>query len=362
MAKKKSAPKSKKGVIEGENQADLSPNELKSLEESEKLVENAVPDCPNSYPCEIEKKEEIEENFQKSENKKGVNPQNILSDSEQKGGCDSTQNADYLVSFSAEKDNPDNWDEEDWEKLLNPAEFKCLPSITKYNTGKDKDRKGRVGRQGDYDTFNRNIPQRFQNYLTLNSFIKDYFSNCDHKKPKRPYTVPGLAHWLGFNSRRALLKFAQADSLCGRVVRSALLRIHAQRNEQLVSGQGQMTGRVADLKNNFGWNDMTPFSYEEKAYRESIERKKEEEGGGKKDNDSKHLHLHGMLPPEPQTMEEWSSMYNEYVKKKQAAEKGQATKKANKAAALSEEATALKKEEQTSKKEEPSFIDVESSE
>lgn len=233
---------------------------------------------------------------------------------------DQAQKADFIEE-KQDKDNPDNWNEHDWEAMLNPAEFKCLPSNTNLNRSN-----GKIADSGHYNSY---IPKRFQNHATLQEFIKKYFNHCDQggARNRRPYTVPGLAHWLGFNSRRGLLKFAQGGSLCGRVVRSALLKIHAQRNEQLVSGQGQMAGRISDLKNNFGWNDLTPFSHEEQAHRESLEKKREEEGEGKKEGDSKHLHLHSMLPPEPKSMEEWANMYQDYMKKKKVSENAALTEK-----------------------------------
>ena len=224
---------------------------------------------------------------------------------------DNSQKADFVEQ--TDKEHPDNWDEYDWEKLLNPAEFNCLPKTNNKN-------QTMMGKVTDFEKYNNYIPQRFQNYRTLSKFVDDYFSNCDNGRRKRPYTVPGLAHWLGFNSRRGLLKFSQSNSLCGRVIRSALLRIHAQRNEQLVSGQGQMAGRIADLKNNFGWNDLTPGSEEEKAHKKSLEKKHEEGSTDNQTKDQKHLHLHGMLPPEPKTMEEWSNMYQSYVKGKKKKE------------------------------------------
>lgn len=102
-------------------------------------------------------------------------------------------------------------------------------------------------------------PARFSSAEDMQVQIDAYFTACDEGKPKRPYTVPGLALALGFSSRSSLFDYATRNS--GReefavTIKKAKLRIETQRVEALVSCKGNAGGMIFDLKNNFGWRDQ----------------------------------------------------------------------------------------------------------
>ncbi|PKR56354.1 terminase small subunit [Thalassospira lohafexi] len=90
--------------------------------------------------------------------------------------------------------------------------------------------------------------------------IKEYFQKCDTKN--KPYTVPGLCLHLGFHSRGMLWQYEQYDdgAYCD-VIGMAKLRIEVQRNESLISAEGQKVGIIFDLKNNFGWEDRNKHEH-----------------------------------------------------------------------------------------------------
>ena len=84
--------------------------------------------------------------------------------------------------------------------------------------------------------------------------ILAYFSECDLTEPKRPYTVPGLAYFLGFESRHSIQDYKDNPKFSP-TIKKALGRIETQRVENLVNGRGSAPGCIFDLKNNFGYQD-----------------------------------------------------------------------------------------------------------
>lgn len=99
-------------------------------------------------------------------------------------------------------------------------------------------------------------------YTSLN--VKDialrastYFSEM--KVRKQSYTVPHLAYALGFASRKDMLDFVKHNqsSPVAYVIKRSLTLIEAQRNVELVSGQGLMAGHKEDLQTNFDWGKST---------------------------------------------------------------------------------------------------------
>jgi len=82
--------------------------------------------------------------------------------------------------------------------------------------------------------------------------IQDYFNTCDNKDI--PYTVPGLAVHLGFESRFRIQDYKNRP-LFQHTIKSALSRIESQRVGNMVAGKGNVVGAIFDLKNNFGYVD-----------------------------------------------------------------------------------------------------------
>ena len=87
----------------------------------------------------------------------------------------------------------------------------------------------------------------------MQAVIDAYFESCDAND--KPYTIPGLARALGFGSRNAINRYLKRPEFKD-IISSARLRIEEQRTEQLIT-QNNPTGKIFDLKNNFGWKDQS---------------------------------------------------------------------------------------------------------
>jgi hypothetical protein len=87
--------------------------------------------------------------------------------------------------------------------------------------------------------------------------IDSYFERCDELD--KPYTIAGLAYHLGFSDRHSVSEYEKHEKFTATVKR-ARLRIEAQRSENLVSSDGNKTGMIFDLKNNFDWKDKSEQS------------------------------------------------------------------------------------------------------
>jgi hypothetical protein len=128
-------------------------------------------------------------------------------------------------------------------------------------------------------------PEEFEERAT------EYFKVCDAER--RFYTVPGLCHHLGFASKQSFQDYRKRNAEFAHVIARAKLKIEAQRNEQLVTGGGQQSGRIFDLKCNFDWIE-TPTRVEVNT------------PGGQP------LQLQ-VMPPAPKDMIEWQQMYRQLV-------------------------------------------------
>jgi hypothetical protein len=82
--------------------------------------------------------------------------------------------------------------------------------------------------------------------------VEEYFKDCD--KREMPYTIPGLAVFLGFEDRHAILDYKRRGVFAA-TLKKARARIEAQRVEHLVKGRVNPAGLIFDLKNNFGYLD-----------------------------------------------------------------------------------------------------------
>ena len=129
----------------------------------------------------------------------------------------------------------------------------------------------------------------------LEDAVSDYFSQCDKKKPPQAYTIPDMLLFLRLTKTqwRGFLKNGPHDyQICTEM---AMLMIEGQRNRQLLTGKGQMSGHIADLNHNFDWNDH--------------EKNKKE---ADRPQTITNILIQG-APPEPRSIEEWTSWYQSSV-------------------------------------------------
>lgn len=88
----------------------------------------------------------------------------------------------------------------------------------------------------------------------LSQAISDYYDDCDRRNA--PYTIAGLALWLGFSNKDSVRDYCGRKDELGEIMNSARLRIEQQRSEQLITAEGAApVGKMFDLKCNFGWQE-----------------------------------------------------------------------------------------------------------
>jgi len=88
----------------------------------------------------------------------------------------------------------------------------------------------------------------------LSQAVSEFYDDCDQRNA--PYTVAGLALWLGFSSKDSIRDYCGRKDELGEVMNSARLRIEQQRSEQLITAEGAApVGKMFDLKCNFGWQE-----------------------------------------------------------------------------------------------------------
>lgn len=96
-------------------------------------------------------------------------------------------------------------------------------------------------------------PAAFKSPEEMQAMIDAYFAVCDENKT--PYTIPGLAYFLGFVSRHSIFDYAKRPRYTNTISR-ARLKIEIQRNEALVDSEARnVNGMKFDLQNNFGWKE-----------------------------------------------------------------------------------------------------------
>jgi len=86
--------------------------------------------------------------------------------------------------------------------------------------------------------------------------IDDYFVQCEAKKLMP--TVTELALALDFTSRQALLNYEGKPEFEA-IIKRAKLRVEAALQRRL--GEPYPTGAIFDLKNNFGWKDISGIEH-----------------------------------------------------------------------------------------------------
>lgn len=85
----------------------------------------------------------------------------------------------------------------------------------------------------------------------LSKGIEEYFEDC--KKREKPYTMSGLALWLGID-RKTLLNYSKTD-MFSPLVKKAKERVQQQIEENYLDGTFNTTAAIFNLKANFKWDD-----------------------------------------------------------------------------------------------------------
>lgn len=94
---------------------------------------------------------------------------------------------------------------------------------------------------------------KYKTEKDLQKGIDKYFQECDKKE--RPYTMSGLAESLDID-RRTLINYGNND-LFFSLIKKAKQKVERQLEENALTGKGNATFTIFNLKNNYGWQDRT---------------------------------------------------------------------------------------------------------
>lgn len=129
---------------------------------------------------------------------------------------------------------------------------------------------------------------RWSDPVALQRAVDDYFKFCfDHEEPA---LITGLAHALGFASRKGLFEAVKRDDECSEVLRRAKLYVEMQREKELLT-RDKVTGQIFHLKVNAGWTEPA----------QDVNVNNPDGNLGTK--------LITVLPASPKSMEEWEGWY-----------------------------------------------------
>ena len=92
---------------------------------------------------------------------------------------------------------------------------------------------------------------KYKSAEELEKGINKYFEDCD--KNNKPYTMSGLAYSLGID-RVTLIRYGDRDSFAT-LIKNAKAKVQAQLEENALTGKGNATFTIFNLKNNYGWQD-----------------------------------------------------------------------------------------------------------
>lgn len=168
-----------------------------------------------------------------------------------------------------------------------------------YHKAPAKERLPRYRRKEMREKFLAKNRLKYQTPDEMAEVIQQYFEDCD--KEKTSYTLAGLAYYLGFSSRQALLDYEGREEF-HEVVARAKLRIEMQRSEQLVHGQGVVAGQIFDLKCNFNWREPA----------QQIDMNNPDGNMGTK--------VVTVLPSQPMNLDEWQKWYDQMIEDKRQQE------------------------------------------
>jgi hypothetical protein len=100
-------------------------------------------------------------------------------------------------------------------------------------------------------------PMAYEDSEQLSIAIDNYFTYCDEQEPREPYTMSGLAYFLGI-SRITLLNYEKLYQDKGDyfvAIKKARQRVEYDVERRMANGT-PATGLIFNLKNNFGWKDQ----------------------------------------------------------------------------------------------------------
>ena len=140
-------------------------------------------------------------------------------------------------------------------------------------------------------------PPKYKTAEELELKCDEYIKICDEEK--EPYTIPGLAYYLGYESRFSIFDLKHKKKF-SHTIKRVIDKIESQRVSKMLKGSHNVAGCIFDLKNNFG-------------YKDKIEQEISGPGGGP-------IALTA-IPPTPQSLAQWEAMMLESRKAKQIPEK-----------------------------------------
>lgn len=88
----------------------------------------------------------------------------------------------------------------------------------------------------------------------LEAAAEKYFEKQDENNGF--YTVAGLAHFLGFENRKALAQIKASHPEFAYVINRTKLKMEEQASNNLLVSSKNIAGTIFYLKNCFGWKDM----------------------------------------------------------------------------------------------------------
>jgi hypothetical protein len=102
-------------------------------------------------------------------------------------------------------------------------------------------------------------PRIYTEVDDMQKHMENYFAWADYKG--FPYTMPDMALFLGFSSVQSLWEYIAYSDAFSEAIKKAKLVIEAQRTRALIQCRTSPVGIIFDLKNNFGWKDVSTVEH-----------------------------------------------------------------------------------------------------
>ena len=102
-------------------------------------------------------------------------------------------------------------------------------------------------------------PKIFNDVKEVEKKINAYFNYCEKKE--KPYTMSGLAYYLGID-RKTLLNYSKNEEYF-HTIKKARDKVQMQLEENALSNKANPTFTIFNLKNNFDWKDKIEHSSSE---------------------------------------------------------------------------------------------------
>lgn len=92
---------------------------------------------------------------------------------------------------------------------------------------------------------------KYKDEKELAKGIEEYFEDCE--KREKPYTMSGLANWLGI-TRQTLINYGKGEKYFT-LIKKAKERVQQQIEENILDGTFNTTAGIFNLKANYKWDD-----------------------------------------------------------------------------------------------------------